>query len=154
VNENAHITVWTLALTEPPELPDDQYSLPLAELVGAMFDSTVLALLAGDAILVRVPVVGHWWRILASGARAPLPVAVDGLNRAGPSRVVRPLRDAAERARAAARAAAALEDSEGDAEERLTTRTDFILVLVRGSKHTWLGIQRRKRRALVRMESG
>jgi hypothetical protein len=28
------------------------------------------------------------------------------------------------------------------------------LVLVRGSKHTWLGIQRRKRRALVRMESG
>jgi hypothetical protein len=34
--------------TELPELPDDQYSLPLAELpvVGAMFDSTVLA---GDA---------------------------------------------------------------------------------------------------------
>jgi hypothetical protein len=29
-----------------------------------------------------------------------------------------------------------------------------VLVLVRGSKHTWLGIQRRKRRALVRMESG
>jgi hypothetical protein len=28
-----------------------------------------------------------------------------------------------------------------------------VLVLVRGSKHTWLGIQRRKRRALVRMES-
>jgi hypothetical protein len=43
--------------------------------------------------------------------------ALDGLHRAG--RVVRPLRDAAERTRAAARAAAALE--EGDAEERLTT---------------------------------
>ena len=84
--------------TELPELPDDQYSLP--ELVGAMFDSTVLA---GDAIRV---VADTWCRH-----------ALDGLHRAG--RVVRPLRDAAERTRAAARAAAALE--EGDAEERLTT---------------------------------
>jgi hypothetical protein len=84
--------------TELPELPDDQYSLP--ELVGAMFDSTILA---GDAILV---VADTWCRH-----------ALDGLHRAG--RVVRPLRDAAERARAAARAAAALE--EGDADERLTT---------------------------------
>jgi hypothetical protein len=80
------------------ELPDDQYSLP--ELAGAMFDSTVLA---GDAIRV---VADTWCRH-----------AIDGLHRAG--RVVRPLRDAAERTRAAARAAAALE--EGDAEERLTT---------------------------------
>jgi hypothetical protein len=86
--------------TELPELPDDQYSLP--ELVGAMFDSTVLA---GDAMRV---VADTWCRH-----------ALDGLHRAG--RVVRPLRhgDAAERARAAARAAAALE--EGDADERLTT---------------------------------
>jgi hypothetical protein len=78
---------------------NDQYSLP--EFVGAMFDSTVLA---GDAIRV---VADTWCRR-----------ALDGLHRAG--RVVRPLRDAAERARAAARAAAALE--EGDADERLTTR--------------------------------
>jgi hypothetical protein len=34
------------------------------------------------------------------------------------------------------------------------TRLSPLLVLVRSSKHTWLGIQRRKRRALVRMESG
>jgi hypothetical protein len=81
-----------------PELPGDQYSLP--ELVGAMFDSTVLA---GDAIRV---VADTWCRH-----------ALDGLHSAG--RVWRPLRDAAERARAAARAAAALE--EGDADERLTT---------------------------------
>jgi hypothetical protein len=84
--------------TELPELPDDQYSLP--ELVGAMFDSTVLA---GDAIRV---VADTWCRH-----------ALDVLHRAG--RVVRPLRDAAERTRAAARAAAALE--EGNAVERLTT---------------------------------
>jgi hypothetical protein len=84
--------------TELPELPDDKYSLP--ELDGAMFDSTVLA---GDAIRA---VADTWCRH-----------ALDGLHRAG--RVVRPLRDAAERARAAARTAAALE--EGDADERLTT---------------------------------
>jgi hypothetical protein len=30
----------------------------------------------------------------------------------------------------------------------------LVLVQVRGSKHSWLGIQRRERRALVRMESG
>jgi hypothetical protein len=84
--------------TELPELPDDQYSLP--ELVGAMFDSIVLA---GDAIRV---VADTWCRH-----------ALVGLHRAG--RVVRPLRDAAERTRAAARTAAAVE--EGDAEERLTT---------------------------------
>jgi hypothetical protein len=65
-----------------------------------MFDSTVLA---GNAIRV---VADTWCRH-----------ALDGLHRAG--RVVRPLRDAAERARAPARAAAALE--EGVAEERLTT---------------------------------
>jgi hypothetical protein len=65
-----------------------------------MFDSTVLA---GDAIRV---VADTWCR-----------QARDGLHRAG--RVVSPLRDAAERIRAAAREAAALE--EGDAEERLTT---------------------------------
>jgi hypothetical protein len=84
--------------TELPELPDDQYSLP--ELVGAMFDSTVLA---GDAIRV---VADTWCRH-----------ALDGLHRAG--RVVRPLRDAAKNARAAAREAAALEV--GDADEWLTT---------------------------------
>jgi hypothetical protein len=67
-----------------------------------MFDSTVLA---GDAIRV-VADTCQW-----------CPHALDGLHRAG--RVVRPLRDAAERTRAAARAAAVLE--EGDAEERLTT---------------------------------
>jgi hypothetical protein len=52
-----------------PVLPDDQYSLP--ELVGAMFDSTVLA---GDAIRV---VADTWCRH-----------ALDRLHRAG--RVVRP----------------------------------------------------------------
>jgi hypothetical protein len=36
----------------------------------------------------------------------------------------------------------------------LNAQAATVLVLVRGSKHTWLGIQRRKRRALVRMESG
>jgi hypothetical protein len=61
-----------------PEQQDDQYLLP--ELVGAMFDSTVLA---GDAIRV---VADTWCRH-----------ALDGLHRA--CRVVRPLalRDAAER---------------------------------------------------------
>jgi hypothetical protein len=59
--------------------------------------------LAGDAIRV---VADTWCRH-----------ALDGLHRAG--RVVRQLRDAAKRARAAARVAAALE--EGDADERLTT---------------------------------
>ena len=72
----------------------------LPELVGAMFDSTILA---GDAIRL---VADMWCRH-----------ALDGLFCVG--RVVRPLRNAAERVRAAARAAAALE--EGDADERLTT---------------------------------
>jgi hypothetical protein len=63
-----------------------------------MFDST---LLAGDPIRV---VADTWCRH-----------ALDGLHRAG--RVVCPLRDAADRTRAAASAASALE--EGDAEERL-----------------------------------
>ena len=84
--------------TELPELPDNQYLLP--ELVGAMFDRTILA---GDAIRL---VADMWCRH-----------ALDGLFCVG--RVVRPLRNAAERVRAAARAAAALE--EGDADERLTT---------------------------------
>jgi hypothetical protein len=74
-----------------------------------MFDSTVLA---GDAIRVVADTWCRHWH------------ALDGLHRAG--RVVRPLRDAAERTRAAARAAAALE--EGDADERLTT--SFVLLLV------------------------
>ena len=84
--------------TELPELPDNQYLLP--ELVGAMFDRTILA---GDAIRL---VADMWCRH-----------ALDGLFCVG--RVVRPLRNAAERVRAAARAAAALE--EGDVDERLTT---------------------------------
>ena len=81
-----------------PLLSDDQYLLP--ELVGAMFDCTVLA---GDALR---PVADAWCRH-----------ALDGLFRAG--RVVRPLRDVVERARAFARAAAALEDE--DSVGRLTT---------------------------------
>ena len=81
-----------------PLLSDDQYLLP--ELVGTMFDCTVLA---GDALR---PVADAWCRH-----------ALDGLFRAG--RVVRPLRDVAERARALARAAAALEDE--DSVGRLTT---------------------------------
>jgi hypothetical protein len=80
---------------ELQELPDDQYLLP--ELVGAMFDRTVLA---GDAVRL---VADMWCRH-----------ALDGLFRVG--RVVRPLRETAERVRAAA---IALE--EGDADERLTT---------------------------------
>ena len=92
--------------TELPELPDNQYLLP--ELVGVMFDSTILA---GDAIRL---VADMWCRY-----------ALDGLFCEGRmlwlllGRVVRPLRNAAESVRAAARAAAALE--EGDADERLTT---------------------------------
>ena len=71
-----------------------------------MFDRTILA---GDAIrLVADMRCRH---------------ALDGLFCVG--RVVRPLRNAAEtrpgRVRAAARAAAALEEPEGDADERLTT---------------------------------
>ena len=65
-----------------------------------MFDSTILA---GDAIRL---VADMWCRH-----------ALDRLLRVG--RVVRPLRNAAERVRAAARAVAALE--EGDVDERLMT---------------------------------
>ncbi len=74
-----------------------EYALP--ELVGQMFDRTILA---GDALR---PIADAWCRF-----------ALDGLYRVG--RVVRPLRDAAERSRAAARVAAALD---GDSEDRLTT---------------------------------
>ena len=80
-----------------PALPDDQYLLP--KLVGAMFDRTVLA---HDA-LRPVP---------DAGCRH----ALIGLFRVG--RVVRPLRAVAERARAAARVAAAMG---GDSDERSTT---------------------------------
>ena len=80
-----------------PDISDDEYLLP--QLVGEMFDRTILA---GDALR---PVADAWCRH-----------SVDGLYRAG--RVVRPLRDAAERARAAARAAAVLT---GDSDDRLTT---------------------------------
>ena len=84
-----------------PVLPDDQYSLP--ELVGAMFDRTILA---DDALR---PVADVWCRH-----------ALNGLFRVG--RVVRPLRDAAEKARAVARvAAAAAAALEGDSDDRLTT---------------------------------
>jgi hypothetical protein len=80
-----------------PNLPDAEYALP--ELVGQMFDRTILA---GDALR---PIADAWCRF-----------ALDGLYRVG--RVVRPLRDAAERSRAAARVTAALD---GDSEDRLTT---------------------------------
>ena len=80
-----------------PVLPDDQYRLP--ELVGAMFDRTILA---DDALR---PVADAWCRH-----------ALNGLFRVG--RIVRPLRDVAEKTRAAARAAAALG---GDSDGRLTT---------------------------------
>ena len=82
-----------------PVLPDDQYSLP--ELVGAMFDR---AILADDALR---PVANVWCRH-----------ALNGLFRVG--RVVRPLRDAAERTLAVARVAAAAA-LEGDPDDRLTT---------------------------------
>ena len=71
-----------------PELQGEQYLLPL--LVGHMFDCTILA---GNALR---PIADEWCRH-----------AVSGLLRAG--RVVRPLREAAEKTRAAARALAALE---------------------------------------------
>ena len=80
-----------------PDLSDDHFLLP--ELVGAMFDRVVLS---GDALR---PVADAWCRH-----------ALDGLFQAG--RVVRPLREVAERSRAAARAAAALE---GDSDEWRTT---------------------------------
>ena len=70
------------------ELHGEQYLLPL--LVGHMFDCTILA---GNALR---PIADEWCRH-----------AVSGLLRAG--RVVRPLREAAEKTRAAARALAALE---------------------------------------------
>ena len=79
----------------------EQYSLP--ELVGAMFDRTILA---DDALR---PVADMWCRH-----------AMNGLFRVG--RVVRPLRDAAEKARAVARvAAAAAAALEEDFDDRLTT---------------------------------
>ena len=84
-----------------PELSDDQYSLP--ELVGAMFDRTILA---DDALR---PVADVWCRH-----------ALNGLFRMG--RVVRPLRDAAEKVRAVARVAAAAASAlEEDFDDRLTT---------------------------------
>ena len=71
-----------------PDLPDEQYRLPL--LVGHMFDCTILA---GNALR---PIADQWCRH-----------AANSLLRAG--RVVCPLREAAEKTRAAARALAALE---------------------------------------------
>ena len=73
-----------------PELQGEQYLLPL--LVGHMFDCTILA---GNALR---PIADEWCRY-----------AVSGLLRAGRPGVVRPLREAAEKTRAAARALAALE---------------------------------------------
>ena len=83
-----------------PLLADDQYLLP--ELVGAMFDCIVLA---GDALR---PVADIWCRH-----------ALNGLFRVG--HVVRPLRDVAERARAAARVAAALKDGGSVSSDQRTT---------------------------------
>jgi hypothetical protein len=77
---------------EVPALPEEQYRLPL--LVGHIFDCTILA---GNALR---PIVDRWCRH-----------AMNGLLRAG--RVVYPLREAAEKARAAARAAAALLEGDG-----------------------------------------
>ncbi len=71
-----------------PNLPEEQYRLPLL-VVGHMFDCTILE---GNALR---PIADQWRRH-----------AMNGLLRAG--RVVCPLRKAAEKARAAARAAAAL----------------------------------------------
>ncbi len=78
---------------EVPNLPEEQYRLPL--LVGHMFDCTILA---GNALR---PIADQWCRH-----------AMNGLLRAG--RVVCPLCEAAEKARAATRAAAALLLVEGD----------------------------------------
>ena len=83
---------------EMPELPDAQFLLP--ECVGRMYDAVVLS---GDALR---PLADAWCRY-----------AQRNLFRA--AAVVRPLRVAAETARAAARAAGTLEDSE--AVDRSTT---------------------------------
>ena len=84
--------------TEMPELPDAQFLL--RECVGRIYDAVVLS---GDALR---PLADAWCRY-----------AQRNLFRA--AAVVRPLRLAAETARAAARAAGTLEDSE--AEDRSTT---------------------------------
>ena len=76
--------------------------LPELVRVGVMFDCTVLA---GDALR---PVADIWCRH-----------ALNGLFRVG--HVVRPLRDVAERARAAARVAAALEDGGSVSSDQRTT---------------------------------
>ncbi len=76
-----------MSLEVPTNLPEEQYRLPF--LVGHMFDCSILA---GNALR---SIADQWCRH-----------AMNGLLRAG--RVVWALREAAEKARAAARAAAAL----------------------------------------------
>jgi hypothetical protein len=79
---------------EVPNLPEEQYRLPL--LVGHMFDCTILA---GNALR---PIADQWCQH-----------AMNGLMDCFAGRVVCPLREAAEKACAAARAVAAQLEGDG-----------------------------------------